>query len=90
LRPERIVVAPGVSDSGVVGRVALVTYLGAATEYRVTLDGGETITASVPTPRPGDPLKQIAAGDAVTLTWPAETCRLLAPGPGATPDEGGL
>ncbi|MFN7001432.1 MAG: ABC transporter ATP-binding protein, partial [Elioraea tepidiphila] len=90
LRPERIVVAPGASDGGVVGRVALVTYLGAATEYRVTLDGGETITASVPTPRPGDPLKQVAAGDAVTLTWPAESCRLLAPGPGATPDEGGL
>jgi putative spermidine/putrescine transport system ATP-binding protein len=90
LRPERIVIAPGATDGGVVGRVALVTYLGAATEYRVTLDGGETITASVPTPRPGDPLKLVSAGDAVTLTWPAETCRLLAPAPGATPDEGGL
>ncbi|WP_439578080.1 ABC transporter ATP-binding protein [Elioraea sp.] len=90
LRPERIELVPGASDGGVVGRVALITYLGAATEYRVTLSGGETITASVPTPRPGDTLKLVSAGDPVTLTWPAETCRLLAPGPGATPDEGGL
>jgi putative spermidine/putrescine transport system ATP-binding protein len=89
LRPERIEVAPGSRGDGVTGRVQLVTYLGAATEYRVALDGGESLTASVATPRPGDPLKQVGAGDTVTLTWPAETCRLLAPDRGATTDEGG-
>jgi putative spermidine/putrescine transport system ATP-binding protein len=92
IRPERLALAapdaalpPGINRA--TGRLTLVTYLGASTEYRVGLAGDEVLTATLPTPPGSDPLRRLAAGDAVTLTWPAEACRLLAPD-GAT-DEGG-
>jgi putative spermidine/putrescine transport system ATP-binding protein len=100
LRPERLALAapdaalpPGINRA--TGRLTLVTYLGATTEYRVALGPStagpdEVLTATLPTPPATDPLRRLGAGDAVTLTWPADQCRLLAPDPvpdGAT-DEG--
>ncbi|WP_291297665.1 ABC transporter ATP-binding protein [Elioraea sp.] len=95
LRPERLALAApdatlpaGINRAG--GRLTLVTYLGATTEYRVALGADDVLTATLPTPPVSDPLRRLAAGDAVTLIWPADQCRLLAPDPvgdGAT-DEG--
>ena len=92
LRPERLALAapgapvpPGMNAA--TGKLVLVTYLGASSEYRVDLGGGYVITATLPTPPASDPLRRLAAGDPVTLTWPAEACRLLAPD--GAHDEGG-
>jgi putative spermidine/putrescine transport system ATP-binding protein len=95
LRPERLALAPPgtASEAGrnaVTGRLALVTYLGATSEYRVAVGRDEVLTATLPTPPASDPLRRLAAGDDVAVTWPAEACRLLAPEgvmpEGMTPD----
>ena len=90
LRPERLSLAPPgtAAEPGrnaVAGRLALVTYLGATSEYRVAVGRDEVLTATLPTPPASDPLRRLAAGDDVTVTWPAEAGRLLAP-EGMTPD----
>jgi putative spermidine/putrescine transport system ATP-binding protein len=92
LRPERLALAapgtnPEAGRNAAAGRLALVTYLGATSEYRVAVGHDEVLTATLPTPPASDPLRRLAAGDDVTVTWPAEACRLLAPD-GAT-EEGG-
>ncbi|WP_144185947.1 ABC transporter ATP-binding protein [Elioraea rosea] len=84
LRPERLTLAePGAPVApcmnSATGKLVLVTYLGATSEYRVDLRGDEVLTATLPTPPASDPLRRLAAGDPVTLTWPADACRLLAP-----------
>jgi putative spermidine/putrescine transport system ATP-binding protein len=92
LRPERLrILAPGtMAEPGAniaEGRLTLVTYLGASSEYRVAIGADDVLTATLPTPPASDPLRRLAAGDAVALTWPAEACRILAPDGAA--DEGG-
>jgi len=97
LRPERLSLAPPgtAAEPGrnaVAGRVALVTYLGATSEYRVAVGRDEVLTATLPTPPASHPLRRLAAGDNVTVTWPAEAGRLLAPegiGPDGATEEGG-
>ncbi len=92
LRPERLgILAPGAAAAAgantTAGRLTLVTYLGASTEYRVAVGRDDVLTATLPTPPASDPLRRLAAGDEVALTWPAEACRILAPDGAA--DEGG-
>jgi len=52
---------------------------------------GEVLTVTRPTPPASDPLRRLAAGDAVTITWPASAGRLLAPDTATdgAPEEGG-
>lgn len=73
LRPERIGLAP---DAAGGARIAAVTYLGAQTEYVVEQDGTRLMIAR-PTPPLADPLRQLAVGDAVVLSWEASAARLL-------------
>ncbi|WP_419899358.1 ABC transporter ATP-binding protein [Roseomonas sp. USHLN139] len=73
LRPERIALQPDAEGGG---RVTAVTYLGALTEYLVEQDGTSLLIIR-PTPTLADPLRRLAVGDAVTLSWEAAAARLL-------------
>ncbi|MFC7612281.1 ABC transporter ATP-binding protein [Teichococcus aestuarii] len=73
LRPERIGLAP---DPAGRARITAVTYLGAQTEYHVEQDGTALLVAR-PTAPLGDPLRRLAVGDAVVLSWDAAAARLL-------------
>ena len=73
LRPEHVAIAPAADGPG---RLRAVTYLGAQTEYHADL-GGTPLLAIRPTPGPDDPLRRLAAGDAVALSWDAAAARLL-------------
>ena len=81
VRPECVEVRPP-GAGPLPSRVALVTYLGAATGWHVDTDLG-LATATHPTPPAGDPLRRLQPSDAVSLHWPAEAGRLL-----LTPTEG--
>jgi putative spermidine/putrescine transport system ATP-binding protein len=78
LRPERIELTAGPDGAGSPAVLKALTYLGARTEYHLDL-GGEPMVAVASTPLPGDPRRRLVAGDAVRLTWPAESARVLAP-----------
>jgi putative spermidine/putrescine transport system ATP-binding protein len=73
LRPEHIAVAPA-ADGAV--RLRAATYLGPVTEYHLELDG-TPLLAIRPTPQADDPLRRIAPGDAVAVSWDASAARLL-------------
>jgi len=75
LRPERIALAAAEPREGA-ARLAAVTYLGAQTEYVVDYAGTPLVVIRA-TPPEGDPLRRLAPGDAVTLTWDAAAARLL-------------
>ncbi len=71
LRPERIrmiSLAPEADHDHAAGTVAAVSFLGAATRYRVALTGGGHIEVSVPYGGGGPAAK---VGDAVVLAWPS-------------------
>ncbi|PHK95309.1 Fe3+/spermidine/putrescine ABC transporter ATP-binding protein [Pseudoroseomonas rhizosphaerae] len=73
LRPERIRLDP---DPAGEARITAVTYLGAQTEYHVE-QRGTTLLVTRPTPPLGDPMRRLAVGDAVVLSWDAAAVRLL-------------
>jgi putative spermidine/putrescine transport system ATP-binding protein len=75
VRPERVVLGPP-GMAGLAGRIAVVTYLGGLTEWHVTTAAG-TVVATHPTPPEGDALRALAAGDAVSLSWPEAAGMLL-------------
>jgi putative spermidine/putrescine transport system ATP-binding protein len=77
LRPERIAVAPAAEGPA---RLRAATYLGPLTEYHLDLDG-TPLLAIRPTPAAGEPLRRLAAGDAVALSWDASDARLLSAQP---------
>jgi len=69
VRPERVAIGPmGGSAGALPGRIAMVTYLGGLTDWHVETDAG-VVLVTRPTPQEGDPLRRLAAGDAVTLDW---------------------
>ncbi|MDQ8731511.1 ABC transporter ATP-binding protein [Bradyrhizobium sp. LHD-71] len=77
LRPERVTVTPGEGAPGDIrAQVTAVTYLGAQTEYHLDLNG-TTLRASRSTPLHDDPLRRIAPGEKLTLSWDAASARLL-------------
>ena len=87
VRPERVAVEPGADGPGVPTTLNTVTYLGATTEYRLSL-AGTPLLATAPPPLPGDRRRDLRAGDPVRLSWLAEAGRLLPPAPatnGAVP-----
>ena len=84
VRPERIVLAPPATAApdganALPGRISLVTYLGALTEYRVDLADGSEALAVAPTPAADNPAPRLAPGDAVTLSFPAAAAMPLPP-----------
>ncbi len=72
VRPERVSIAA----SGLPGRVGMITYLGGLTDWHVETDAGSVLVTR-PTPPEGDPLRRIATGDIVALTWDAAAGRIL-------------
>ena len=84
LRPERITVRT--SGAGLAARLSAVTYLGALTEYHLDA-GGTRLLAVRGTPAEGDPLRALAAGDAVTIGWDPAEARILPAAPGDLPEE---
>jgi putative spermidine/putrescine transport system ATP-binding protein len=67
IRPERIRWADtDVTDVVIPGVLTAVTYLGERIRYRVTLDGGPSVTVTQPN-RPGSPAR--AAGTPVRIGW---------------------
>ena len=78
VRPERVEVHPGGEGDGAPATLRSVTYLGATTEFRMEL-GGAPLLATAPPPMPGDRRRNLLAGDAVRVWWPAEAGRLLPP-----------
>jgi putative spermidine/putrescine transport system ATP-binding protein len=80
LRPERIALdAAEDADNRLPATVAMVTYLGALTEARLTLSDGSEAMAVLPTPPPGSGARRLAAGDAVTLGFAAAAAVPLPP-----------
>ncbi|WP_408888300.1 ABC transporter ATP-binding protein [Teichococcus coralli] len=75
LRPERITLAAPSPGEGA-ARLEAITYLGAQTEYVVDYAGTSLVVIRA-TPPEGDPLRRLAPGDAVALTWDAAAARLL-------------
>ncbi|MDJ0387000.1 ABC transporter ATP-binding protein [Roseomonas sp. E05] len=75
LRPERIALAAAAPGEGA-ARLEAVTYLGAQTEYVVDYAGTSLVVIRA-TPPEGDPLRRLAPGDAVALTWDPAAARLL-------------
>ncbi|SHJ24892.1 putative spermidine/putrescine transport system ATP-binding protein [Roseomonas rosea] len=73
LRPEHVRIAPAADGPA---RLRAVTYLGAQTEYHVDL-GGTPILAIRQTPGAEEPLRRLAIGDAVSVSWDASAARLL-------------
>ena len=67
LRPEQVAVArtPVSGQTFVAGRLAALSYFGAATTCTVALDGGGTLVASR-----DDLPPDLAVGDGVACTWP--------------------
>jgi putative spermidine/putrescine transport system ATP-binding protein len=80
LRPEHIALAPAPDGRA---RLRATTYLGPVTEYHLDM-AGTPLLAIRPTPPADDPLRRLAAGDALTLSWDPSAARLLAAAP---PDE---
>lgn len=77
LRPERVAIAKAASG-GIAARLEGVTYLGAQTEYRLTI-GALELLAAAPTPLQGHPQFGLRAGDAVQVSWAPEDARILPP-----------
>jgi putative spermidine/putrescine transport system ATP-binding protein len=67
LRPERIVLA---EHGQVRGTVLLSSYMGATVEHVVSLDGQTQLLVRGPSSGPGA-TPRLAAGEMVSLTWPA-------------------
>jgi len=77
LRPERIVLSPGAAGNDQVqGAVHAVTYMGAQTEWVVTL-GDESLVVVGPTPGAGEPLALLKRADIVSLLWDCKAPRLV-------------
>ncbi len=76
LRPERVAISLG-EGTGLPGRIELVTYLGGLTDWHVATEAG-TVLVTRPTPPHDDPLRRLAVGDAVRLSWLPAHARLLA------------
>jgi spermidine/putrescine transport system ATP-binding protein len=84
VRPERVTLEKGDTDgaadgSRLSGTVAQVVYLGTLTQFFVDTATGRPFVVHVLSSEGGD---VVEAGDAVTLTWPAEDTSILRVGPG--------
>ncbi|MGQ9370606.1 ABC transporter ATP-binding protein [Azospirillum sp. ST 5-10] len=79
LRPERIGLAAEGAGAGHPARVVDVQFLGAATRYRVALEGGAPLLLTVTTPnRAGPDGAAVAPGAAVRVSWPDGAWQVLA------------
>jgi putrescine transport system ATP-binding protein len=79
VRPEKIqvdtVAAAGRADNAFAGRIQEVGYLGGLSVYKVGLDNGLTMKATVV--NRGTLAATVAAGDRVWLSFPSEACTVL-------------
>ena len=79
LRPERIALSAAPSSAPLgegAARLEAITYLGAQTEYVVDYAGTPLVVIRA-TPPVGDPLRRLAPGDAVALSWDPAAARML-------------
>ena len=76
LRPEKMsLTAASTGDEATPGKITGADYLGTSTSFKVLLDGN--ITLSVREQNPVDAQNVFANGDAVSVTIPSGTARML-------------
>jgi spermidine/putrescine transport system ATP-binding protein len=76
VRPEKIKLSAGETDNALRGRVESAVYLGESTQWRIVLDGGQTITALEQNHQPFDST-QARTGQSVAVSWEPASAVIL-------------
>jgi spermidine/putrescine transport system ATP-binding protein len=76
VRPEKIKLSTGHTDNALCGEIESAVYLGESTQWRVLLDGGQTIIALEQNHQPFDS-SQSRTGQPVTVSWEPASAVIL-------------
>ncbi|HJQ26510.1 MAG TPA: ABC transporter ATP-binding protein [Blastocatellia bacterium] len=76
VRPEKIKLSASGADGALGGRIESAVYLGESTQWRVTLDGGQTITALEQNHQPFDSTQE-RIGQPVAVSWEPASAVIL-------------
>lgn len=76
VRPEKISISSVASPNGLAGKIESVVYLGESTQWQISIDGGQTITAQEQNRR-GFQSGETRIGETVYVSWDPESAMVL-------------
>lgn len=84
VRPEKIRISAEASEQGLAARIESAVYLGESTQWRMSLDGGQPITALEQNTQPFDSARS-RIGERVFVSWEPESAVILPGSAGILP-----